>query len=621
MNIGQMLRSIVGDLQVADAKALELKVGQVVRGVILQMMSDQDAMVNINGVQVRAKLEIPMAQGQTTLLQVQPESVSGQVVLKPLDSSGVQIAEKSLPELLSQFEIKDTPSNRRALQELHHSETPLTKDTAKAYTDVLSERPEGVEEGQWKEAALLAVKRGLPVTQESVGSLRQTMFGRPMDQALQALGNQVSELLNREGTALSLSPSSRNLLGQIRQVLDTLPQMPVLEDEQGGETSASALTGAGSARAKPEGAGRTAAEGSRTGASAGTIAEQDGQPQAPRTAEGAWRPGGRPGGDEPAPAAPRGAVAGGADAAGAGARALPPAGGDAAVPPASRGSSAANGAAAAKPSPPQAPDAGGAAAGDAHAPEEPTPWVGRLLKALGVEHEQQLARALDRDGLLPSRNTAADGSAMSAPNAAPQPADAEAAKTADTLKGLLLQLSAADDAPSALKEGAQQLVQHITGQQLLLTQDRTSMFSHMTLMLPLMNSSGDQTAAVHIQSRRGAKGELDASNCRLLFDLNMQSLGNTLVDVQVTDRIVGLRVHNDFPVIGELLEAHRDEIKAGLESVGYQFLSMKVLPYPDLNAAAATLSRQGESTSSALTATRAANLYHTKPYKGVDVRV
>jgi hypothetical protein len=242
---------------------------------------------------------------------------------------------------------------------------------------------------------------------------------------------------------------------------------------------------------------------------------------------------------------------------------------------------------------------------------EPAPWVGRLLKALGVQHELQLARPHEGGAHAQPPHTRAGEAAPPPAGTAPlQEADA-AADTA-TLKGLLLQLSAA----------AQQLVQQVTGQQLLLTPDRTAMFTHMTLMLPIMNQNGSQTAAVHIQSRKGANGQLDARNCHLVFDLDMRTLGTTLVDVQVTDRIVALRVHNDFPEIGELLEEHREDIREGLDKIGYQLLSMKVLPYPEpltLGAEAGTDSQTGDHGPTA--ASLAASRYYTTPYKGVDVRI
>jgi len=171
-----------------------------------------------------------------------------------------------------------------------------------------------------------------------------------------------------------------------------------------------------------------------------------------------------------------------------------------------------------------------------------------------------------------------------------------------------------EDTPPDLKESAQQVLQQITGQQLLLSPDRTSMFSHITMMIPMNNEQGQQTAAVHIQSRKGSRGEIDATNCRLVFDLHMKSIGDTLVDVQVYNKIVSLHVHNDHDFVANLLETSREDITSSLQNVGYQFLSLKCSPFPK---------ESSELTSIIKEATRSPNAssYASKPYKGVDLRV
>ncbi|UUZ95741.1 hypothetical protein LJK87_15740 [Paenibacillus sp. P25] len=111
---------------------------------------------------------------------------------------------------------------------------------------------------------------------------------------------------------------------------------------------------------------------------------------------------------------------------------------------------------------------------------------------------------------------------------------------------------------------------------------------------------------------------MDASNCHLVFDLQMKSLGNTLLDVQVVNRIVSLHVRNDLPFTAELLESRKDEITEALASIGYQFLSMKCSPYPVLQLAGAEKSLEGTGGQAAAALPSA---YVQKPYKGVDIRV
>lgn len=188
-------------------------------------------------------------------------------------------------------------------------------------------------------------------------------------------------------------------------------------------------------------------------------------------------------------------------------------------------------------------------------------WVARVLKLLGAEHEQLALRG-------------------GAAQAAVEPGAVAGGHAGDTVKGVLLQVMGSSEVPAAVKEAAGQLVQHLTGQQLLLNTDRTAPFAQVTLFLPLKGPDGTETASVHIQSRRGHKGELDASNCRLWFDLDMKSLGQTLVDVQVVDRIVSLKLHNNVAWVQELLESSKDDIKSAMETIGYQLSSFKAEDFP-----------------------------------------
>uniref|UniRef100_A0A4Y8PQ11 Hook-length control protein FliK n=3 Tax=Paenibacillus athensensis TaxID=1967502 RepID=A0A4Y8PQ11_9BACL len=260
------------------------------------------------------------------------------------------------------------------------------------------------------------------------------------------------------------------------------------------------------------------------------------------------------------------------------------------------------------------------AAGAKAAPPEPDgSWLGRLLKAVGVEHEHQLAKFAGRPDAGPERQLKEALELPLSVQLSPGDTPDDAARpAADSLKSLLLQLTSADDVPAALKDTAQQALQQVTGQQLLLTNDKAAMFSHITMFIPFMDGSGQQSAAVHIQSRKGKRGEMDADNCRLLFDLQMKAMGSTLVDVQVVNRIVSLHVHNDHPAVAELIEGARDEVAAAMNKAGFQFLSLKCSPFPELRTAKEADAAPGRLADGAKVDPR--SFYQPKPYKGVDYR-
>ena len=164
VNIGQLARALLGEAQPADsARALELRIGQNVRGVLLEMMDNQEGMVNINGVQVRAKLEADMPVGRGMLLQVQP-SPSGDVVLKPLADATDAMPEEGLKDALKSFGLPDQKASMELLRGLKRDGYPIAKETAAYFNTAMAGKPAGVDAQTWMGAADVAFRRGLTPT-------------------------------------------------------------------------------------------------------------------------------------------------------------------------------------------------------------------------------------------------------------------------------------------------------------------------------------------------------------------------------------------------------------------------------------------------------------------------
>lgn len=662
MNIGSLIRGLLGEQKPGDAKTLELKPGQVVRGVVMNVTENgQEAVVQIQGVQVKAKLETPLRAGETALLQVQPPGESATAVLKPLSQSqALPLSPSSMAEVLEYAGLPDTKENREMIRAMQLAGVPLTRENISQFQGMMGARPPQVPAAEWLESAAIAFHRGLPITPESVRGLHQAVFGPPLHQLLQSLEQQLIAALTGQS-----SPGSPG-------------------EAAGASRTAQAAPGPGAAAdaaPQPQGAaaGQAGAAQAAGGGQQAVLVKLQGLLHQLRTelAQQPWN------GQQ---------LAQGSAAAAQGQAAGLPAGPAAAgAPPAAAAPQGGEGAAG--PSPQQPPVRG-----------SDEPWVGRLLKLLGAEHEQQALRGAAGSSpagdaaraagsaaqpgqhaqALPGGGPAAGGSAQGAAGAAgagaanapapaaagqaaasvaaaggqaaqpaavaagqapsqpggsaapgagaaaavPQAAQAGAAQGTpnlpgavapqagsvaaqqDTIKGLLLQLVSANDTPPALKEAAQQLVQHLTGQQLLLNTDRTAPFAQVTMFIPLHGADGQQTASIHIQSRRGPKGELDSTNCRLLFDLDMKALGLTLIDVQIVDRIVSVNIRNDQEWASELFEQRREDLATGVESVGYQLLSLKVEPLPEAQDMASELPSRGT-----------ASEYTPQSYKGVDMRI
>ncbi|TKH43113.1 DNA ligase [Paenibacillus terrae] len=706
MNIGSVFRGLLGDVKAGEAKKLDMQPGQVVRGVVLKVSEDGgEAVLQIQGSQVRAKLETPLQPGQSTLLQVQPASPSGMTVLKPLnDAANTGQQTVALADVLDSVGLPDTAQNRELIQAMQKNGVPLTSENAASLRDALAKQPGKLQMETFVQAAAVAFQRGLPLTAESINGLRQAMFGPPLNDLLSSLEQQLEAVFKQQGQGASADRmageataakwadrTSSAPSGVSSAVVADAPegQVPVLSKDAaavatkqseaaqaagGKETlkgtqaaNLAAMVGEAGASATdmdaPTGTAASVAKGAASGESAvangrGAIATDlvaDSGVNAPESAADVLRAS-RAGAEQPQAATagtqqPKGTdgapAATTAEPAGAKPAATATAADRTAAPQAAAGNSAtpeaplqrlrtllqelraavppALGTAAPEQPAAEAPQlaAGAQRATDTAATQPaaavpsstqltPTedPWVGRVLKLLGAEHEQQVHRAAAQtaQGTAAARMEPPEG-AQPLPGLVAAAGGAVSAD-ADTVKGALLQLMSSDDLPPALKEAAQQVVQHLTGQQLLLNTDRTAPFAQVHMFIPFVGPDGRETATIQIQSRRGKRGELDASNCRLWFDLEMKALGPTLVDVQVVDRIVSLKLHNDQDWVASLLTSGRESIHTALESIGYQLLTLRTEPMP--------VRTEQESKGMVFSEVQS---YVPQPYKGVDLKI
>lgn len=682
MNIGPLLRNMLGNIKSGEPRSLELKAGQVVRGTVLSVSDDgQEAVIQVQGVKLHAALETPLKQGQTTLLQVQPQNENGLTMLKPINSpTTAPLSAASLASALEALGLDNTASNRELIQLMRESGIPLTKENVNQLIALSGNRASSIPLGEWIQAAGIAMGRGLPMTGETVAGLHQAIYGPPLHVLLSSLEEQLTTVF-RQALSNPANPGSNGTGTPNPNAMNTQLQNSGIVLQQGGSPQL-AQTGPNVSGGLTKPMNTTPGTIQTTSLSNGSSALPTGSASlVGNTGEAlllklqsvlsdvrsammqeSQQAGLKQGTGSTVAAAVNGQAASKGNMTGA-------------SPTLQTGvhvMQAGEGAAGTSPQ-----QAQGQAQGQAPAPGGPTQgmesWVGRVLKLLGAEHEQQVLRAAPSGGPAAQTAQAAPATAPAAsagastpapapsgsvPTAAPvnaptppqggdvgatqpgaaiaaaggdkaaaQPALSTAAalmkgapegvvgnhSAHDTLKGLLLQIVAADDMPAPLQDAARQLVQQLTGQQLLLNTDRTAPFAQVTMFLPFIGPDGEQTAAVHIESRRGRKGELDPSNCRLWFDLQMKTLGQIMVDVQVADKKVLLKLYSEQEMTGLFLESRQEEISEALDASGYKLLSMRSeLLIPN---------ETEEGTSNSSHDLGMSNSYAPSTYKGVDYRV
>ncbi|MFC4103633.1 hypothetical protein [Paenibacillus xanthanilyticus] len=690
MNIGHVMRGLMGDVQQGEGKALELKAGQVVRGVVLQVMDDNEALLQINGSQVRAKLEASLAPGQSAMLQVQPPSDNGQIVMKTVDAQAAP-SDETVKEWVKSLGLPETKWAGELVRDLRSSGVTLNKQVIGQFMQAAEMKPAKADMQSWMQTAAVAVKRGLPMTETTMKSLHQALSGPPVHELLQKLENGLTQFLGASKTPDGPgAASAQRAAGEVVRLLaegSDLMQLP----NEGDNAPAQGKTGVAASIGVPASATAAAQTEATVGETedkpAGTMlspARSEGQPDTPESLDAPPRNplGGALGQlmkwfgvdhERLLAHAAREQVTLGETAAQASSMAdetaqgtkgteqqRAPQQGSQAVPAPSSGSGQ-PGPEAASPTK-QAVTTQPMASSTTSTPASSTQQVGQT-QAVSTAQSQQgasnvpsaqqsgssaqsvqpqqssslmreggaarqevrssdqaistaVAGAAERGGsaAFTDRMSQAQGQILQGGEMTAAGPKGEPAPPAESLKHALMSLAGSDDVPPALKETAQQLIQQITGQQLLLSPERNgSPFTHVTMFIPLKTADGDQTASIHIQTRRGRKGELDADNCRLMFDLRMKSLGDTIVDVQVVDKIVSLRLWNDHPAIESLLDGSRAEITEALKQAGYQLSSLRSTPMPDRLAFASD-------TSSAAAPAPVQAAYASKPYKGVDYR-
>ncbi|KZE53151.1 hypothetical protein AV540_08840 [Brevibacillus parabrevis] len=612
----QLISSLVQKTPSATVKPVELTPGQVFKGTVVKHYPDQMALVQIGGMQVQAKLEANLEAGQKAWLQVQPST--GVVTLKVLDAPvEAPGKEASLENLMRSLGIAETKESKAIVQALVNANLPVTKEVVQAFAQVTQRI--GMDDST-VDAFLLAMKRNLPLTPDSVAGLKAFMSGKPLGQTIQNFLQQAAMFLGEEASGENKLPGQPSPMGQaqsagmtnadIRQVVSQLKEklkaLPLLV--------AAGESGEDGVGSKPVTQGGVASTGGQQ--AAGSNASQN----APQTLIANPQTKAPTGGSAPAASAlntaPGQALTGqGADRAVAqtnlpGATQPLVAGEKTGAPegsPAVRQTTAA----VAPSLQPVTPNTGSTALAGAtgNSQMSDAPHVQANLgqtAGLPLVDKQAAATASGQTavGITQSTTMAANTSGTSSANPlvelfrhlginherglmgqalGQQQADAGVHKQIETVKSLLLQINQApaQSVPVALRDAADQLLQQVTGQQLMMVQPSNQALSQIVLQIPIRQAEGEETAFVQIESKKQGSGKLDPENCRLFFHLELKGMGTTMIDVGIVNRIVNLQIFNDSPWLEALAQDTKDRFAQQLNDVGYHLSAMRIQPVPD----------------------------------------
>lgn len=111
-----------------------------------------------------------------------------------------------------------------------------------------------------------------------------------------------------------------------------------------------------------------------------------------------------------------------------------------------------------------------------------------------------------------------------------------------TLKPLLLKLLK-EQQPAIVKEIAEKVVDRITAQQIL-SQENGPM-QNVLLTLPLNIGNYQTDATLQWSGRKRGDGSIDPNYCRILFYLDLEQIKETIIDMQVQNRVINMIVINE----------------------------------------------------------------------------
>ncbi|OLN22804.1 hypothetical protein BTO30_07720 [Domibacillus antri] len=123
--------------------------------------------------------------------------------------------------------------------------------------------------------------------------------------------------------------------------------------------------------------------------------------------------------------------------------------------------------------------------------------------------------------------------------------------------------------PPPVREAAEQIVGRLNAQHILSAESGPLQQLVMQLPVHLAAFQGDLT--IKWQGRKKTDGKIDADFCRVLFYVDMPNLKNTVIDMQVQNRIIHLNIMAAAPAsLKKLSSTALDHLKASLEEHGYK---------------------------------------------------
>lgn len=172
----------------------------------------------------------------------------------------------------------------------------------------------------------------------------------------------------------------------------------------------------------------------------------------------------------------------------------------------------------------------------------------QIMNSLGVQFEHAI------------------GSALSAP---------QLDTNLHTLKPLLMQALVEEALTPDQKKKIEQLLNRITGQQLISSTEQGPI-QQLIMQMPIQLGNQLTDLTMQWNGRKKKNGEIDPDYCRIIFYLELSQLKETLVDVNVQNRIINIHIINETPELELMVKSFQPILKVQLDQLDYHLSGIKV---------------------------------------------
>lgn len=178
------------------------------------------------------------------------------------------------------------------------------------------------------------------------------------------------------------------------------------------------------------------------------------------------------------------------------------------------------------------------------------------------------------------------------------------AQKLEVLKASLIQLLN-EQPPAQLKDASEQLLHKITGIQLL-SQDLGPTQQYV-MQIPLSFWKQNTDLTIQWNGRKKENGQIDPDYCRVLFYLDLEFLNEVIVDMQIQNRIMNIKIITEVEEVKQMAAPYINALKGNLDGLGYKLSNIVFHRTNEQEIEAPKKASQP--------------YFHSSPYNGVDIKV